>query len=153
MPIEDYSHMVMENRHMVDGDGVGDDNSEESLEIPLSGVESRILQPPKMKIMMVAALWVSKNSVLLGLGFFPAYKGVRRRKGRGGHRGPNGPGWRGLLGGLRHLVSFAGQVAPGLRLHLKLLLLYKNFGGIFPRIYFHHFLHQKGKKVFLLKIA
>jgi hypothetical protein len=43
MPIEDYSHMVMENRHMVDGDGVGDDNSEESLEIPLSGVESRIL--------------------------------------------------------------------------------------------------------------
>jgi hypothetical protein len=45
--------MVMENKHMVDGDG------EEALEIPLSGVESRILQPPKTKITMVVALWVS----------------------------------------------------------------------------------------------
>jgi hypothetical protein len=35
--------MVMENKHMVDGDGVGDDDGEEALEIPLSGVESRIL--------------------------------------------------------------------------------------------------------------
>jgi hypothetical protein len=43
MTTEDYSHMVMENKHMVDGDGVGDDDGEEALEIPLSGVESRIL--------------------------------------------------------------------------------------------------------------
>jgi hypothetical protein len=77
MPIEYYSHMVMENKQMVDGDGVGEDNNEESLEIPLSGVESGILHPPKMKITMVVAIWVSKNSVLLGLGFFLAYKGVR----------------------------------------------------------------------------
>jgi hypothetical protein len=48
--------MVMENKHMVDGDGVGD---EEALKIPLSGVESRILQTPKMKIVMVAVLWTS----------------------------------------------------------------------------------------------
>jgi hypothetical protein len=46
--------MVMENKHMGDGDGVGDDDGEEALEIPLSEVESRILQPPKMKIAMVA---------------------------------------------------------------------------------------------------
>jgi hypothetical protein len=59
IPTEDYSHMVMENKHMVDGDGGGDDGDEEALEIPLSGVESRILQPPKMKIAMAAALWTS----------------------------------------------------------------------------------------------
>jgi hypothetical protein len=51
--------MVMENNHMVDGDGGGDDGDEESLEIPLSGVEIRILQPPKTKIVMVAALWTA----------------------------------------------------------------------------------------------
>jgi hypothetical protein len=59
MPIEDYSHMVMENKHMVDGDGVGDDGGEEALKIPLCGVDSRILQPLKMKIAMVEVLWVS----------------------------------------------------------------------------------------------
>jgi hypothetical protein len=51
--------MVMENKHMVDGDGVGDDGDEEALEIPLSGVESRILHTSKMKIAMVAVLWTS----------------------------------------------------------------------------------------------
>jgi hypothetical protein len=61
MPTKDYSHMVVENKHMVDGDGVGDDDDEEALKIPLSGVESRIMQPPKMKIVMVAVLWVSKK--------------------------------------------------------------------------------------------
>jgi hypothetical protein len=56
MPTEDYSHMVMDNKHMMNGDGVGDDDGEEALKIPLFGVESRILQPPKMKIAMVVAL-------------------------------------------------------------------------------------------------
>jgi hypothetical protein len=56
MPTEDYSHMVMENNHMVDGDGGGDDGDEEALEISLSRVENMILQPPKTKIVMVAAL-------------------------------------------------------------------------------------------------
>jgi hypothetical protein len=54
MSTEDYSHMVMENKYMVDGDGGGDVGDEEALEIPLSGVESRILQPPKTKIMIPA---------------------------------------------------------------------------------------------------
>jgi hypothetical protein len=50
MPIENYSHMVMGNKHMVGGDGVGDDCGQEVLEIPLSGVESKINQPSKRKI-------------------------------------------------------------------------------------------------------
>jgi hypothetical protein len=57
MPTEDYSHMVMENKHMVDGDVGGDDGDEEAFEIPLSRVEIRIMQPPKMKIAMVVTLW------------------------------------------------------------------------------------------------
>jgi hypothetical protein len=51
--------MVMENKHMVDRDGGGDDGDEEALEISLSRVEIRILQPPKTKITMVVALWTS----------------------------------------------------------------------------------------------
>jgi hypothetical protein len=56
MPTDNYSHMVMENKHMVGADGVDDNGGEEALKIPLSGVESRINQPPKMKIMVAAAL-------------------------------------------------------------------------------------------------
>jgi hypothetical protein len=58
--------MVMENKHMVDGDGGGDDDGEEALKIPLSRVESMILQPPKTKIVMVAALWATKKSFIPG---------------------------------------------------------------------------------------
>ena len=42
MPTEDYSHMVMGNKNMFGGDGVDDDGGEDPLEIPLSGVESKI---------------------------------------------------------------------------------------------------------------
>jgi hypothetical protein len=56
MPTEDYSHMVMENKHRVDGGSVGDDGDLEALKIPLYGVESRIPWPPKTKIAMVAVL-------------------------------------------------------------------------------------------------
>jgi hypothetical protein len=56
MPIEDLSYLMMENKHMVDGDSVRDDGDEESLEIPLSEVESRINEHPKMKIVVVTAL-------------------------------------------------------------------------------------------------
>jgi hypothetical protein len=35
--------------------------------------------------------------------------------------------------------------------HLKELIFHKNFRGIFPWIYFHHFLHKNDKKFFLLK--
>jgi hypothetical protein len=48
-----YSHMMMKNKHMVDG--VGDDGGEEALDIPLSGVENRINRPTKMKIVAAAA--------------------------------------------------------------------------------------------------
>jgi hypothetical protein len=57
--------MVMENKHMVGGDDVGDDGGEEALEIPLSGVESRINQTPKTKIIVLAVLWFAKSYVLL----------------------------------------------------------------------------------------
>jgi hypothetical protein len=62
MPTKNYSHMVMEIKHMVDGDGVGDDGDQEALEMPLSGVESGINQPPKTKIMVAAVLWFAKAS-------------------------------------------------------------------------------------------
>ena len=65
MPTENYSHMMMENRNMVDGDGVGDDGGEETLEIPFSGVESRINLTQKTKIMVVAALRFVKSFLLL----------------------------------------------------------------------------------------
>jgi hypothetical protein len=47
MTLENYSHMMMEDEHMVDGDGVSDDGGEESLKIPFSRVEDMINQPPK----------------------------------------------------------------------------------------------------------
>jgi hypothetical protein len=59
MPTEDYSLMVIENKHMVDGEGGGDDGDEEALEISLFRVEIRILQPPKTKIVMPTALGTS----------------------------------------------------------------------------------------------
>ena len=65
MPTQNYSHMVIENKHMVDGDDVGDDGCEDGVEIPLSGVENRTNLIPKTKIMVVAALWFAKDSVLL----------------------------------------------------------------------------------------
>jgi hypothetical protein len=64
MPIENYSHIVMENKHMVGGDGVGDDGGEQTLKIPLSGVESRINLTPTMKIVVAAALCFAKSSLL-----------------------------------------------------------------------------------------
>ena len=56
---------VMDIKHMVGGDDVGDDGGEDPLEIPLSSMESRINPAPKTKIVMVAALRFAKRSVLL----------------------------------------------------------------------------------------
>jgi hypothetical protein len=56
MPTEDYSHMVIDNTYMDDGNGGDDDGDEEALKIPLSVVEIRILQSLKTKIMMPAVL-------------------------------------------------------------------------------------------------
>jgi hypothetical protein len=43
----DYSHMVMENEHMVDEDVVDDNGDEDGDEIPLSSMESRTNMTPK----------------------------------------------------------------------------------------------------------
>jgi hypothetical protein len=52
---------------MVGEVGVGDDGGKEPLEIPLSDVESRTNQPPKMKIAVAVALWFTKSSILLAV--------------------------------------------------------------------------------------
>jgi hypothetical protein len=46
MPTENYSHMVMENKHMVGGYGVDDDGGEEALDRnpPLYGVPGLPIQ-------------------------------------------------------------------------------------------------------------
>ena len=59
---------------MVDGDGVDDDGGEDGNEIHLFGVESRINLTPEIKIVVVAALNIAKDSVLLGLRVFRVYK-------------------------------------------------------------------------------
>ena len=58
--------MVMESESMVVGDDVGGGDDEEALEIPLSGVESRINLAPKMKIVVSAALCFVKRHLLPG---------------------------------------------------------------------------------------
>ena len=57
--------MVMESEPMVVGDDVGGGDDEEALEIPLSGVESRINLAPEMKIVVSAVLCFAKCRVLL----------------------------------------------------------------------------------------
>ena len=61
--------MVMESEPMVFGDDVGGSDDEEALEIPLSGVESRINLAPETKTVVSAALCFAKRRVLLGVGF------------------------------------------------------------------------------------
>jgi hypothetical protein len=53
-------------KHMVDGEGFGDDGGEDGIKIPLPAVERKIGMIPKMKIVMVAALWIAEDSMLLG---------------------------------------------------------------------------------------
>jgi hypothetical protein len=53
--------MAMEIEHMVGGDGLDDDGGEESVKIPLSGMEGRINLTPEMKIVVVAALRFAKS--------------------------------------------------------------------------------------------
>ena len=68
-PTENYSLMVMESEHLVDGDGVDDDGGEDGVEIPLSGVESTTNLTPEMKIVVVAALCFANGSPLLASRF------------------------------------------------------------------------------------
>jgi hypothetical protein len=65
MPKENYSLMVMESEHMVDGHDVDGDGGEDGVKIPLSSVESRTNMTIEMKIVVVAALCFAKSSILL----------------------------------------------------------------------------------------
>ena len=76
MPTGNYSHMVMEMEHMVDGDGLGDDGGEDDVEFPLSIAERKTDLIPETKIVVAAALWFPKDSVLLGRRVFGVYKDV-----------------------------------------------------------------------------
>jgi hypothetical protein len=102
MPTENYSHMVMEMEHMVDGDGLGDDGGEDGIEIPLSGVEGRTNLIPEMKIVVATALWFTKDSVPLGRRVFGVYKGVYERK-EATLEGQTGP---------THTTRVSGHVGP-----------------------------------------
>jgi hypothetical protein len=61
--------MVMESVNMVDGDGVGDDGCEDSVEIPLSDVESRMNLTPKIKILVVVICLAEKLRPPVRIGF------------------------------------------------------------------------------------
>ena len=58
--------MVMESESMMVGDDVGGGDDEEALEIPLSGVESRINLTLEMKIVVLAVLCFAKPRLLPG---------------------------------------------------------------------------------------
>ena len=79
MPTAVYSHMVMVEELMVDGDEGGEDGGEDGLRIPPPGEKSRINLSPKTKIVVVAALCFANRPPLLGHLVFCIYGGVRQR--------------------------------------------------------------------------
>ena len=60
MPIAVYSHMVMVEELMIDGDEGGEDGGEDGLQIPPPGEKSWINLSSKTKIVVVAALCFAK---------------------------------------------------------------------------------------------
>jgi hypothetical protein len=88
MPIEDYSHMMVEMKLMVDGDEGGEDDDEGGLQSLPPGEKSWIDLTSESKIVALAALRFA-NSLPLGHPVFVIYEGVRERWRRGGARGPN----------------------------------------------------------------
>ena len=103
--------MVMESEPIVVGDDVGGGDDEEALEIPLSGVESRINLAPETKIVVSAALYFAKCLVLPG-GRFLGY--IRHHTKGGGEtttEGQTGPGGAPYAGG-RATCPRLGLVAP-----------------------------------------
>jgi hypothetical protein len=50
MPTENYSHMVMESKHMVAGDGVDDDGDEEALKISSPTWRAGSISPQKQRL-------------------------------------------------------------------------------------------------------
>jgi hypothetical protein len=61
----------------------------------------------------------------LGHPFFLDTESSVRRRRRGDHQGPNGPGWRDLPGWLRYLVSFEPRGSSRVLLPLEVLLMTK----------------------------
>ena len=91
MPTGNYSHMDGEMKHMVDGDGVGDDGGDEAPRILSPGEKSRSLLTPKTKIVVVAALCFSSRALLWRASVFALYEEVRERpRGKRGTDGKKG---------------------------------------------------------------
>jgi hypothetical protein len=53
-----------EGKHMVDGEGLGDNGGEDSVGIPFPRVERKITLITQMKIIVAAALWFVYDFVL-----------------------------------------------------------------------------------------
>ena len=87
--------MVMVKELMVDGDEGGEDGGEDGLRISPPGEKSWINLPPKMMIVVVAALCFAKAPPLLGQPLFRIFEGVREIRRRGGARRPRWVGPRG----------------------------------------------------------
>ena len=84
-----------EMKHMVDGDGVGDDGGDEAPRILSPGEKSRSRLTPKSKIVVVAALCFSSRALLWGASVFHLYEEVRERpRGKRGTDGKKGEGAR-----------------------------------------------------------
>lgn len=125
MPTANYSHMVMEREFMVDGGEGGEDGGEDGLRIPPPGEKSWINLPPKMKIVVSAALYFAKAPLLLGHAVFRIYEGVRQSRRRGGARGPNWVGPRGQRIWPCGAPPFAPWSPPRVRLLPDVLLFHK----------------------------
>jgi hypothetical protein len=89
MPTEDYSHMMVEMKLMVDGDEGGEDGGEGGFQSPPPGEKSWINLTPESKIMALKALYFMNSLLPLGHPVFGIYVGVRESWRRGGARGPN----------------------------------------------------------------
>ena len=100
--------MVMKSEPMVVDDDVGGGDDEEALEIPLSGVESRINLTPEMKIVVAVELRIANEPSLLGLRVFSIYDGLGEREGRDDARRPGGTRWRALGHATQGLLAFRG---------------------------------------------
>ena len=115
MPTGNYSHMDGEMKHMVDGDGVGDDGGDEAPRILSPGEKSRSCLTPKSKIVVVAALCFSSRALLWRASVFALYEEVRERpRGKRVPAGQKGKGARPqhLAAPLPPLGGLAGSWAP-----------------------------------------
>jgi hypothetical protein len=71
--MEDYSHMMMEVKNMVDGD----DGGEDDLRSPPSGEKSWINLILELMIVALAVLCFANSPCLVGHPLFDIYEGVR----------------------------------------------------------------------------